>query len=199
MLHIQMYFLANDREAACAVLVWLNVLYSSRLFLVTQAAWVNSDKYLWKLSTFSFTSYCSFFLLLIIDPLKVKVAVSPLVSRRTPATVRKPPQTALATTTATVANTGMVENAVEDVSSPAAARARTAMVNSSFVANIKTPVSLFHKMPHIPLQKAVLLSAGEWVGTRGSEWEKEGGSTCKREVGRRIFYTLIYNAQLFSS
>ena len=89
------------------------------------------------------------------------MAVSPLVSRQTPIQVRKPPQvqTPLATTTAT-ANPG-VENIAEDVSSPAAAKARTAMVNSSFVANIKTPVSLFQRTPQIPLQKAVLLSAGE--------------------------------------
>jgi hypothetical protein len=87
------------------------------------------------------------------------MAVSPLVSRQTPIQVRKLPQTTLATTT-DVANPG-VENVAEDVSSPAAAKARTAVVNSSFIANIKTPVSLFQRTPRIPLQKAVLLSAGE--------------------------------------
>ena len=99
-----------------------------------------------------------FFLSLTVAPLKVKMAVSPLVARHTPIQVRKPPQTPLATAVA-AANTG-VENVADDVSSPAAAKARTTMVNSSFVANIKTPVSLFQKTPHIPLQKAVLLSAG---------------------------------------
>ena len=59
-----------------------------------------------------------------------------------------------------MANPG-VENVAEDVSSPAAAKARTTIVNSSFVVNIKTPISLFQRTPQIPLQKAVLLSAGE--------------------------------------
>jgi hypothetical protein len=40
-----------------------------------------------------------------------------------------------------VANPG-AENVAEDVSSPAAAKERTAVVNSSFIANIKIPVSL---------------------------------------------------------
>ena len=92
------------------------------------------------------------------------MAVSPLVSRQAPIQVRKPPQTPLVTTTA-MANPG-VENVAKDVSSPAAAKARTSMVNSSFVANIKTPVSLFQKTPQIPLQKAVLLSAGECMRER---------------------------------
>ena len=103
-----------------------------------------------------------------VAPLKVKMAVSPLVSRQTPVQVRKLPQTPLATTTAVANNPGVenvadpgVENVGEDVSSPAAAKARTAVVNSSFIANIKTPVSLFQRTPCIPLQKAVLLSAGE--------------------------------------
>ena len=87
------------------------------------------------------------------------MAVSPLVSRQTPTQVRRPPQIPLATTTA-VANNPGAEN-TKDVSSPAAAKARTTAVNSSFVANIKTPVSLFQRTPQIPLQKAVLLSAGE--------------------------------------
>ena len=98
---------------------------------------------------------------LTIAPLKVKMAVSPLVSRQTPIQVRKPPQIPLATTTTAVANNNPGAENTEDVSSPAAAKARTAAVNSSFVANIKTPVSLFQRTPQIPLQKAVLLSAGE--------------------------------------
>ena len=91
------------------------------------------------------------------------MAVSPLVSRQTPTQVRRPPQIPLATTTAVANNPGAenVGTTKEDVSSPAAAKARTAAVNSSFVANIKTPVSLFQRTPQIPLQKAVLLSAGE--------------------------------------
>ena len=108
------------------------------------------------------------------------MAVSPLVSRQTPIPVRKPPKTPLATTTV-MANSG-VENVVKDVSSPAAAKARTAMVNSSFVANIKTPVSLFQKTPQIPLQKAVLLSAGMW---RVVESERE------REF--RLYITMSYS------
>ena len=103
-----------------------------------------------------------------VAPLKVKMADSPLVSRQTPVQVRKLPQTPLATTTAVANNPGVenvadpgAENVAEDVSSPAAAKARTAVVNSSFIANIKTPVSLFQRTPRIPLQKAVLLSAGE--------------------------------------
>ena len=68
------------------------------------------------------------------------MAVSPLVARHTPIQVRKPPQTPLATAVA-AANAG-VENVADDVSSPAAAKARTTMVNSSFVTNIKTPASI---------------------------------------------------------
>ena len=83
--------------------------------------------------------------------------------------------------TTAMANPG-VENVAKDVSSPAAAKARTAasMMNSSFVANIvKTPVSLFQKTPQIPLQKAVLLSVGMW---RVVELERKGVYTVCHNV-----------------
>lgn len=110
-------------------------------------------------------------------PLKVKVAVSPLLSRQIPAkTGQVPPKTPLATIATTTAKTPLpnfnaeqLENVAEDVSSPAAAKARTTLVNSSFVPNIRTPVSALRKTPHIPLQRAVLLTAGECLFTRGRE------------------------------
>ena len=100
------------------------------------------------------------------------MAVSPLVSRRTPTQARRLPQTTTPLTSTAAVRNALVktplpsdarglENIAEDVSSPAAAKARTTLVNSSFIPNIKTPVSILRKTPHIPLQKAVLLSAGE--------------------------------------
>ena len=100
----------------------------------------------------------------------MKVAISPLVSRQVPTQAGKFPHTPIpstATVAAASAKTPLqssatgLENVAEDVSSPAAAKARTTLVNSSFVPNVKTPVSQLRKTPHIPLQKAVLLSAGE--------------------------------------
>ena len=100
----------------------------------------------------------------------MKVAISPLVSRQVPTQAGKYPHIPIpstATVAAASAKTPLpssavgLENVTEDVSSPAAAKARTTLVNSSFVPNVKTPVSQLRKTPHIPLQKAVLLSAGE--------------------------------------
>ena len=103
------------------------------------------------------------------------MAVSPLVARQAPPQTSRVPQTPLASAI-TVAEAEMktpmarpplpstgAENIGEDVSSPAAAKARTTLVNSSFIADIKTPASIFRKTPQISLQKAVLLSTGVCV------------------------------------
>ena len=120
------------------------------------------------------------------------MAISPLVARHTPIQVRKPPQTPLATAVV-VANTGE-ENIGSDVSLPAAAaKARTTMVNSSFVANIKTPVSLFQKTPHIPLQKAVLLSAGTCVYVYACM------CVCERERENKIIIIMSFLHLFFSA
>ena len=119
----------------------------------------------------------------------MKVAISPLVSRQVPTQDGKFPHplipstamVAAASSKTPLANSAAgLDNMAEDVSSPAAAKARTTLVNSSFVPNIKTPVSQFRKAPQIPLQKAVLLSAGELnVLNDYGMWKKEEGDRQK--------------------
>lgn len=72
-------------------------------------------------------------------------------------THRPPPKSNLAVVTQKVPDEQATQESKEDVNSPAAARTRANMVNSEYATRITTPVRPT-KTPHIPLQRAVLLS-----------------------------------------
>ena len=74
-----------------------------------------------------------------------------------PSTHHPPPRSNLAVVTQKVPDEQPALGSKEDVNSPAAARTRANMVNSEYVTRITTPVRPT-KTPHIPLQRAVLLS-----------------------------------------
>lgn len=74
-----------------------------------------------------------------------------------PSTHHPPPRSNLAVVTQKVPDEQPALGSKEDVNSPAAARTRANMVNSEYATRIMTPVRPT-KTPHIPLQRAVLLS-----------------------------------------
>ena len=74
-----------------------------------------------------------------------------------PSTHHPPPRSNLAVVTQKLPDEQPALGSKEDVNSPAAARKRANMVNSEYATRITTPVRPT-KTPHIPLQRAVLLS-----------------------------------------
>ena len=74
-----------------------------------------------------------------------------------PSTHHPPPRSNLAVVTQKLPDEQPALGSKEDVNSPAAARTRANMVNSEYATRITTPVRPT-KTPHIPLQRAVLLS-----------------------------------------
>ena len=99
-------------------------------------------------------------------PFKAQLAMSPLVAVQRAAAMAKPPLPHTPTTTRHTVHTPTTTRhtphpLTQDVSSPAAARARASAVNG----NLEASAATLKQQPHIPLQRAVLLSAGEYCNT----------------------------------
>ena len=100
-----------------------------------------------------------------------------------PSTHHPPPRSNLALVAQKAPDEQPALGSKEDINSPAAARTRANMVNSEYVARITTPVRPT-KTPHIPLQRAVLLSTARRT-TRGPLAHGEEALVTPFRGGRR--------------